>query len=110
MERLGEIESVSLGTDSNARISLLEDMRCLEHGQRGAAVRLLQAATVAGARALGLPAGRIAPRCWADFVAVDLTAPSLAGWNERTLAGSLVCDGGDDAIAGTCVGGQWTHR
>ncbi|MHC4164212.1 MAG: amidohydrolase family protein [Planctomycetota bacterium] len=110
IERLGEIEAVALGTDSNARISLLEDMRCLEHGQRGAPVRLLQAGTVAGARALGLPAGRIAPRCWADFVAVDLTAASLAGWTERTLAGSLVCGGGDDAIAGTCVAGQWTHR
>jgi len=110
IERLGEIEAVALGTDSNARISLLEDMRVLERRQPGGAVRLLQAATVAGARALGLPAGRIAPRCWADFVAVDLTAASLEGWTERTLAGSLVCGGGDDAIAGTCVGGQWTHR
>ncbi|MHC4818885.1 MAG: amidohydrolase family protein, partial [Planctomycetota bacterium] len=110
IERLGEIERVALGTDSNASVSLLESMRRVERRKRGTATRLLQAATVAGARALCLPAGRIAPRCWADLVAVDLTAPSLAGWTEGTLAESLVHDAGDDAIAGTCVGGRWTHR
>jgi len=110
IERLGEIEAVAIGTDSNARISLLQDMRSLERGRRGLAVRLLQAGTVAGARALGLPAGRIASRCWADFVAVDLNAPSLKGWTDATLAESLVRDAGADAIAGTCVGGRWTHR
>jgi formimidoylglutamate deiminase len=110
IDRLGEIEAVALGTDSNVSVSLLEDMRRLELGRRGAAARLLQAGTVGGARALGLPAGRIAPRCWADFVAVDLTAPSLAGWTDETLAEMLVRDGGGDAIAATCVGGRWADR
>jgi formimidoylglutamate deiminase len=108
VERLGQIEAVALGTDSNARISPLEDMRRLGQGRRGAAVRLLQAGTVAGARALGLPAGRIAPRCWADLVAIELTAPSLEGWTDETLAERLVA-GGADAIAGTCVAGRWTQ-
>jgi cytosine/adenosine deaminase-related metal-dependent hydrolase len=65
---------------------------------------------VAGARALGLPAGRISPRCWADFVAIDLDAPSLSGWTETTLAECLVHDAGGDAIAGTCIAGRWTLR
>ncbi|MHC5051253.1 MAG: amidohydrolase family protein [Planctomycetota bacterium] len=110
IDRLGEVQAVALGTDSNVRVSPLEDMRRLELGRRGAAVRLLQAGTVGGARALGLPAGRIAPRCWADFVAVDLTAPSLEGWTDATLAEMLVRDGGADAIAGTCVAGRWAER
>ncbi|MHC4548926.1 MAG: amidohydrolase family protein [Planctomycetota bacterium] len=115
------IGTLSLGTDSNARISMLEEMRWLEYGQRLAQERrgilrdeagavgpaLLHAATETGARALGVPAGRIAPRCWADFVAIDLGAPTLAGWTVETLPASLVGGAGEEAIAATCVGGHW---
>lgn len=112
---------VALGTDSNARISVLEEMRQLEYGQRqrlgrrgvlrdadgAVAPALLRAATEEGAHALGLPAGRIAPNCWADFVLVDLDAPALAGWTDDTLAECLVCGAGDGVLAGTCVAGEW---
>ena len=84
---------LSLGTDSNARISAIEEMRWLEYGQRlrgelrGAltdprgevAATTLDAATSGGAAALGIGGGRIAAGKWADFAAVDLTAPPLAG-------------------------------
>jgi formimidoylglutamate deiminase len=113
--------ALCLGTDSNARLSVLEDMRWLEYGQRlttesrgvvrepGGRVApvLLRAATEGGARALGLPAGTIAPGCQADFVAVDLTAPELAGWTAETLPESLVFGAGNRVIAATCVGGIW---
>ncbi len=118
--QLGESDvGLSLGTDSNARISMLEEMRWLEYGQRLAsghrgvivdsegacASRLLDCATAGGAAALGLDAGRIAPGCWADFALIDLDHPSLGGWRPETLLDSLVFGGGDGAIAGSYVGG-----
>jgi cytosine/adenosine deaminase-related metal-dependent hydrolase len=117
----GRTGAACLGTDSNARISMLEEMRWLEYAQRLAtesrgalrdrdgqvARALFEAATVNGARALGVEAGRIAPGCWADFAAIDLGAPSLAGWEPDTLLDSLVFGAGDEAIAATCVGGKW---
>ncbi len=114
-----------LGTDSNARISMLEEARWLEYGQRlrnakrGAlaaadgslAAALLRCATESGARALGLEAGRIAPGCWADFATVDLGHPSLAGWTPETLLAALLLGCGDEVILETCVGGLWqAHR
>jgi formimidoylglutamate deiminase len=115
---------LSLGTDSNARISLLEEMRWLEYGQRlrgesrgilrdaggAVAANLLHAATAGGARALGLPCGELAPGCWADLVAVDLGHPSLAGWEPATLLESLIFGAGDEAILATAVGGEWRRR
>jgi len=112
---------VSLGSDSNARISMLEEMRWLEYGQRlrrerrGAHVdaagevapNLLRCATEEGADALGIPAGRIAEGCYADLVAVDLAHPALAGWTDETLAAMLALGCPDSVIAGTCVGGRW---
>lgn len=117
-------DALCLGSDSNARISLLEEMRWLEYGQRlrgesrgglvdergEVAPVLWQAATQGGARALGLEAGEITPGYWADFVAVDLGAPALAGWTAETLLASLVFGAGEEVIAGTCVGGAWEWR
>ena len=107
---LGHPDRLSLGTDSNARISLVEEMRWLEYAQRlksesrgvfrdgegRNAPRLLHFATVGGARALGVNAGRIEPGACADFVAVD--RPDLE---------SLIFGAGDRAIRATCVAGQW---
>ncbi len=99
-----------LGTDSNARISLIEEMRWLEYAQRlrgetrgvfrdaegRNAPRLLHFATHGGAQSLGLEAGRIEPGAFADFVSV-----STASLEE------LVFGRGDDAIRRVCVGGKW---
>jgi formimidoylglutamate deiminase len=112
---------LAIGTDSNNRLAMLEEMRWLEYGQRlrgelrGAlpgpggdvAPTVLAAATTGGARALGVPAGRIAAGCWADFAAVDLAAPALAGVPAERLLEALVFGAGNEAIAGTYVGGRW---
>jgi formiminoglutamate deiminase len=117
-------DRICLGTDSNTRISLLEEMRWLEYGQRlraesrgllrdstgAVAANLLRAATVGGARALGLPCGELAAGCWADLVAVDLDHPALAGWEPETLLESLVFGAGDEVIVATAVGGDWRRR
>jgi len=112
---------VCLGSDSNARISMLEEMRWLEyvqrlrHQRRGVCVNeagevaptLLAAATIAGAHALGVRAGAIEAGRWADFALVDLDCPDLAGCTPATLLPALVLGCGNGAIAGTCVGGRW---
>jgi formimidoylglutamate deiminase len=112
---------LSLGTDCNARISMVEEMRLLEYGQRlrderrgalvGASGRvattLLAAATEGGAQALKLQAGRIEPGYWADLVALDLSTPSLAGLPAAALLEGMVFGGGNEVISGTFVGGRW---
>jgi 5-methylthioadenosine/S-adenosylhomocysteine deaminase len=83
--------NVALGTDgaaSNNRLDLFQEMRTaalLAKAVSGDAQALpahaaLRAATLAGARALGLDArvGSISPGKLADLVAVDLSAPELS--------------------------------
>jgi formimidoylglutamate deiminase len=114
-------DRLCLGTDSNARIAMLDEMRWLEYGQRlrherrgvladagGSVARaLLSIATEGGARALGIEAGAIRAGRWADFVALDLDAPELAGCDETTLLDAWVFGAGGRTIASTCVGGRW---
>ncbi|HEY8106008.1 MAG TPA: formimidoylglutamate deiminase [Gemmatimonadales bacterium] len=115
---------LSLGTDSNARIGFVEEMRWLEYGQRlrlgrrgilanGAgqvAARVLEAATLGGASAVGVDAGTIEAGCWADFVAIDLDAPSLAGVDAEHLLEALVFGAEESVLWGTAVGGAWRRR
>ena len=112
---------LSLGTDSNARISLIEEMRWLEYGQRlrtetrGAlrggegevAPTQLDAATAGGARALGLSAGRIEAGRWADLAAIDLDHPSLAGCDAEVLAEAIIGGADNGIVLCTYVGGRW---
>ena len=114
--------SLCLGSDSNARISMLEEARWLEYGQRLAAERrgalrgadgrvapmLFAAATRGGAAALGLDCGEIATGRWADFALVDLDHPSLAFAEADSLLDALVFGAADGAVAGSCVGGRWS--
>ena len=112
---------ICLGTDSNARISFIEEMRWLEYVQRLAGERrgvctdgrgscasaLWRTATTDGAYALGIKAGRVAAGHTADLVAIDLNHPSLAGWSTETLLDALVFGSSNEAIAAACVHGKW---
>ena len=115
--------ALSLGTDSNARISFPEEMRWLEYGQRlrsegrgvlrdreGQVARVaLAAATSGGARALGLDCGALRVGAWADFLTLDLDAPALAGWEDGSLLDAFVFGAGTEVISEVCVGGRWTE-
>ena len=114
-----------LGSDSNARISPIEEMRWMEYAQRLAtesrgivkdprgevAPLLLEAATLGGAKAFGVEAGRIEPGLWADFTAIDLGSLLIAGWTPETLLESVIFGATEEVVAATCVGGEWReHR
>jgi formiminoglutamate deiminase len=80
--------ALSLGTDQRAIVDGFEEMRGIEMherlvtGNRGhfSTAQLIDAATIHGHAALGWPqAGRIAPGCLADLVAVRLDTVRTAG-------------------------------
>jgi len=93
-----------IGSDSNVRISLVEELRMLEYSQRlrdcarnvmldgagstGAA--LYRNAALGGAQALARKAGAIAQGHLADLVAIDLTHPTLCGLGIEQVLDGLV--------------------
>ena len=117
----GGAGQLSLGSDSNARISMFEEMRWLEYVQRlaregrgicrdeaGEVGRtLLGIATRGGARSLGIPAGRLEAGHLADAFTIDLAAPALAGCDADSLLDALVFGAPDRVIDGVLVGGRW---
>jgi formimidoylglutamate deiminase len=115
---------ICLGSDSNNRISMFEDMRWLEYGQRlseetrgvlrphdGHLARtLFEAATLGGASALNIRVGAIEAGRAADFFSVDLGAPALAGWTPETLLDSMIFGADPAIVKATAVGGRWVYR
>jgi formiminoglutamate deiminase len=101
---------LTVGSDSNAVIDILEEARALELDQRRATGRrvmhqpeeLLRAATVNGMRALGWDAGELTPGMLADFV--TLNSANLA---RRTLDPAYLiygCSASD--VTNVVVGGK----
>jgi cytosine/adenosine deaminase-related metal-dependent hydrolase len=106
---------LSLGSDSNAVIDLLEEARGMELDERLAselrghwpASGLLSAATAAGATSLGWPeAGRLEPGGLADFVTVGLDSVRLAGARPPTLLESVAFAGTAADVRDVVVGGR----
>jgi len=111
---------VSLGTDSNARISMLEEMRWMEYAQRlhreergvcidesgSMANYLIDAATKNGARCLGIPGGEIAVGKLADFTIIDLEHLQLSGSTLETLPAAICCGADNSVIAKTIIAGN----
>lgn len=117
----GRHDRLCVGTDSNLRLSALEELRWLEYAQRlrgelrGAlptadgdvAPTLLAAASSGGAAALGLDCGSIRVGCWGDMVAIDLDAAPLRDIPPERLLEAVILGAGNEIIAGTFVGGIW---
>lgn len=113
---------LALGSDSNLRISMLENLRGLEYAQRlrterrgllgeRPAVTLLDAATAGGTSSLAVAAGRIAPGAPADLVAIDLGHPVFEEVGLDDLPEALVFGAPDEVILATAVGGRFEeHR
>jgi formimidoylglutamate deiminase len=121
---LAENVDVSLGTDSQAQIDLLEDARELEYhlrlqkleravlslpsdkDQAALAVRLFDCATINGARSLGVAGQPLAHGSAADFFTVDLDDPSIAGATRDTLLATIVFSLSKSAVKDVVVGGK----
>jgi formimidoylglutamate deiminase len=110
----------AVGTDSNVRIALNEELRTLEYGQRlrdekrnrlgpvGASTgrHLYDCARRGGARALGLKAGALAVGQAADIVVLDHTHPALVGRSGDQLIDAWVFAAGDGAVREVFAGGR----
>jgi formiminoglutamate deiminase len=102
---------ITVGSDSNAVIDILEEARALELDQRRATGRrvlhqpddLLSAATANGMRALGWEAGELRPGMLADFVTLEQRPHTT--WRELDPAyliyGHSACD-----VTNVVVGGR----
>ena len=108
---------LSLGTDSNVQLSILEDARELEYHLRLVELRravldhaggalLYGIASEGGMRSLGLPGGALRPGDPADFIAVDLDDASIAGAGADDLAALLVFSLERTAIRAVWVAGE----
>ena len=114
-----------IGSDSNVRIDLAEELRLLEYGQRLVQRRrnvlasganrstgrsIFEAALNGGARALSVAAG-LTVGAAADIVSLDLDHISLAGRADDALLDSFVFAAGKDAIDGVWRHGeQWVVK
>ena len=112
---------LAIGSDSNTRLDPIEELRWAEYSARMRYQRrrvlvgnelaspgslLLEYGTRCGAIAPRLETGAIAPGMLADFIAVDVHHPSLAGWNTEDFLDVLFFGASADAIVGTWVQGE----
>ena len=102
-----------IGSDSNVRISLSEELRLYEYSQRlahrgramlGKATEstgrvLYQTACTGGALAGGRDSGQIAAGLWADLVALDGSGPDLAASSGDTILDTFIFAGDDRMVA-----------
>ena len=112
---------LAIGADSNTRLDPIEELRWAEYSARMRYQRrrvlvadelaapgplLLAYGTHYGAAALGLETGIIAPGMLADFVAIDVNHPALAGWTADDFLDVLFFGASAEVITQTWVGGK----
>ena len=103
---------IAIGSDSNIRISLSEELRNLEYTQRlrdqsraalatsttSTGRHILDTIIAGGARAAGRHTGQIAPGYWADLMALDKQSVILAGRSKDQLIDSFIFAGDDHLV------------
>ena len=117
---------ISLGTDSQIQIDLLEDARLLEYHLRmeklqrvvlapadsklgrtdQLAKRLFYAATQTGAESLRLAVGDLVEGANADFFTLDLSDPSIAGASSGAFLTNVLFSAERSAVRDVFVGGR----
>ena len=115
---------IGVGSDSNIRISLTEELRQLDHSQRlrdrvraalatpekSTGRRLYDAVLAGGAQAAGRTAGAIAPGLWADLLALDAGAVDLVGREGDRLLDAWVFAGSDRMVSDVWAAGRHMVR
>lgn len=112
---------ISLGTDSQVQIDLFEDARLIEYHLRMTTLervrlasetgrdlsqRLFMMTTREGGRSLCLPVGELVVGHPADFVAIDLNDPSVAGGEPDALLEQLLFSAERTAVREVFVQGK----
>ncbi len=111
---------IGIGSDSNVRIALGEELRTLEYGQRlrdrkrnrlgptGSSTgrHIFDAARRGGAQALQQDTGALAVGRIADIVVLDQGHPVLAGRSGDTIIDALAFAGGDGLVADVIAAGR----
>lgn len=109
---LGAGGRFGIGSDSNIRIALSEELRTLDYSQRlrdrsrAALARpdastgrvLFEGAARGGAQAAGRASGAIAPGLWADLLAMDGAAVDLIGKTGDTILDAWIFAGDDRMV------------
>ncbi|OSQ49010.1 formimidoylglutamate deiminase [Thalassospira alkalitolerans] len=109
---LGAGGTIGIGSDSNIRISLSEELRTLDYSQRlrdksraalatpeqSTGRRLFEAAAKGGAQAAGRNSGRIEVGALADLMALDGTAVDLIGRTGDTILDTYIFAGDDRMV------------
>ncbi len=111
---------IAVGSDSNIRIALSEELRTLDYSQRlrdnsraalatpahSTGRRLFQAACQGGAQAAGRDSGRIAPGAWADLAVLDTGHIDLAGQRGDRALDTWIFAGDDRMVTDVWAAGR----
>ncbi|MHC8316643.1 formimidoylglutamate deiminase [Pseudomonas sp. LB3P31] len=116
---------MGIGSDSHVSLSVVEELRWLEYGQRLRDQRrnrlygvdqpmvgrtLYDAALDGGAQALGQPIGRLEVGKRADWLVLDGNDPYLATASGDGILNRWLFAGGDRQVRDVLVNGQWVVR
>jgi formimidoylglutamate deiminase len=121
---LGAGGAFGIGSDSNIRIALSEELRTLDYSQRlrdrsraalATAARstgrvLFEGAARGGAQAAGRASGVIAPGMWADLLALDGGAVDLTGRQDDTVLDAWIFAGDDRMVREVWSAGRHVVR
>ena len=116
---------LGIGSDSHVSLSVVEELRWLEYGQRLRDQRrnrlyrngqpmvgrtLFDAALDGGTQALGQPIGRLEVGKRADWIVLDGNDPYLATATEDGILNRWLFAGGDRQVRDVLVNGKWVVR
>lgn len=114
-----------IGSDSHVSVSVAEELRTLEYGQRlvthqravlanrgqpSPGSRAFAAACESGAQASGIASGRLAVGCRADLVVLDAEHPAL--WNKQPeqVLDAWIFAGDSACVRDVAIAGEWCIR
>ncbi|MEM6371604.1 MAG: formimidoylglutamate deiminase [Pseudomonadota bacterium] len=117
---LGAGGRLAIGSDSNIRISLAEELRQLDYSQRlrdrsraalatadtSTGRRIFDAACAGGAQAAGRKTGRIETGAWADLMALNADHVTLAARTADQVLDSFVFAGGSRMVTDVWSAGR----